>query len=321
MADLIRTPFGVIMLTETQGVGAYALAAAPDGYRLLGDVAGVADGQVFGGAVFDGWPAWEQWERGWYRYRTGPARLERLDVKESTNNNDPVDWPDTAPKYIVMARQPEDVAPLSTDGALWLTQLGSAPSAPGAGRSLIYPRDGKWYERHGASGPERALTSYDDAGRLLAPNGGYFGGSAAENLLDVFEAAGQFVPQAVFATPGTSDWGASAFTLGVYTRIGRAVFVHELRLAGNLTKGTAAGNMFIQNLPFSIGGAFSAGMISAIPSSFTWSTGRTQMGLERNSSTQLRLTLFGSGVGTDVVGATHLSDGTYDIRMSFQYRI
>lgn len=126
MSERIYDLAGVIALSDTVGTGDYQLGAAHNGY-LTPAQAGAVAGRLYAASVFNALPGWTRWERGLYRYQTGPARFERVTIRDgSAGPGTPTDWQEGDVQFVIVARQPEDVALLDTEGHLLPAAAGSS---------------------------------------------------------------------------------------------------------------------------------------------------------------------------------------------------
>lgn len=128
--------------------------------------------------------------------------------------------------------------------------------------------------------------------------------SADANTLDDYE-EGTFTPGISFTTPGDL---AVTYTLqtGTYTKKGREVTVSALVIAATFTHTTAAGNLLITGLPFTVGNsAFGNLTFTGITkATYTNYTGQTLVG-----TTTIGCSAAGSGVAAAAVVAADVPSG------------
>lgn len=148
------------------GTGAIQIGDAVAPHLSIPTADGITDGMTVGYAFYghtvdsNGLLVPTVYERGRGTYNTGsPQTITRNDPVWSTSGlATAVNLSADTPLLVWLQYMPEDIPLLTSLGAIDLPQLGSTPGAPGSGRSLIYPRAGAWYERHG-TGAERLLYS------------------------------------------------------------------------------------------------------------------------------------------------------------------
>lgn len=143
--------------------------------------------------------------------------------------------------------------------------------------------------------------------------------SADANTLDDYE-EGTWTPAVTFATPG--DLSVTYATqLGIYTKIGRMVICDFAITTATFTHSTAAGNLTITGLPFTvIAGQFARGSMSF---QNVTKAGYTQFTVAPvSSSTTLVFLAAGSGVAQATIVAADTTSGVaLSISGSFIYMI
>jgi hypothetical protein len=142
--------------------------------------------------------------------------------------------------------------------------------------------------------------------------------SSDANTLDDYE-EGTWTPVLTFDTPGNASIAYSE-QLGVYTKIGRIVFIQASIITSTFTHTTASGNIKITGLPFT-----TAGPTLIWRGLVRWGgitkAGYTQINTTaQHSATTMSLACSGSGVGTSAVAVADVPSGTqqnYSIFISF----
>lgn len=146
--------------------------------------------------------------------------------------------------------------------------------------------------------------------------------SANVNTLDDYE-EGTFTPVLTFVTPGTSSVVYSTQT-GVYTKIGDLVTVCIILVTTTFTVGTAAGNVIITGLPFTVNTSTAAANRITGFNGDSAAAASTQMSFDAAAAgTTLSLLASSNNTGLQalITAATGAAGGVQkNIKLSFSYK-
>jgi hypothetical protein len=128
-----------------------------------------------------------------------------------------------------------------------------------------------------------------------------------------------WTPTMAFGTPGTSSWSYSTQT-GLYIKFGRLVWI-SCYVVATPTVGTASGNVFVSNAPFT---ADATGLVGPcqLSSSWTWPASMTSVSTTiTNNTTQITLNGDGSGQGSTTFTTANVTNAAaHSLRFSGIYR-
>lgn len=132
-------------------------------------------------------------------------------------------------------------------------------------------------------------------------------GDAVADAINLIEGqVGSWTPELTFATPGTLSVTYSEQT-GIYRRFGKTLFYVFRISTASFTRGTAAGNLLVTGLPFTVAVPIIPGLVSA--QGWTKASYTAISCAPGNGGTSMTFPAMGSGQNLANLQATDLPSG------------